>query len=138
MSDLVRISLSIEKQLFDKLQRLIEQSGYKNRSEYVRDLVRDQLVQEEWRQDGEVVGTITLIYNHHVRELSGKLTHLQHDFHSAILASTHVHLDKHMCAETILVKGRAELIRKLADGLRQQKGVFHAAVSVSATGAEFE
>ena len=137
MSDLVRLSFSVEKALYDKLEDLVAESGYQNRSEYIRDLIRDRLIQQEWDRDEEVIGTITLIYDHHRRLLSEKLTDLQHGHVGSILASTHVHLDAHICAEVIIVKGRAREARQVADELRQQKGVFHAELSVGSTGRQF-
>jgi CopG family nickel-responsive transcriptional regulator len=134
MSDLVRLSLSLEKPLFDKLERLVRQRGYANRSEFVRDMIRQNLVQTEWQRDQEVIGTITLVYDHHRRQLSEKLTSLQHHHHGAVLATTHVHLTEHLCAEMILIRGRASLIRKLADQIHQQKGVLHAELSMTSTG----
>jgi CopG family nickel-responsive transcriptional regulator len=134
MSELVRMSVSIEKPLFRNLERMIRGSRYTNRSEFLRDLIRERLVEEEWQHDREVVATITLVYDHHVRLLNRKLTDLQHDHHGRILASTHVHLDKHMCAEMIMLKGRAGEIKQIGDLLRQQKGVFHAGLSMSSTG----
>jgi CopG family nickel-responsive transcriptional regulator len=136
MSDLVRMSLSIEKALLDRLEGMAGASGYTNRSEFIRGLIRDRLVQEEWAKDREAVGTITLVYDHHTRELSRKLTGLQHRHHGAILATTHVHLDDDICVEMVLVKGRASHIRKVADLLRQQKGVLHMALSMSSTGQQ--
>jgi len=79
MSKVVRLSLSIEKPLYDQLERLVKKSGYRNRSEFVRDMVRERLVQNEWEKDQEVLGTITLIYDHHRHQLSEKLVSLQHD-----------------------------------------------------------
>ncbi|MCF7855501.1 MAG: nickel-responsive transcriptional regulator NikR [Candidatus Pacebacteria bacterium] len=134
MSDLVRLSFSIEKPLYAQLEKMVAESAYENRSEFIRDLIRNRLVTEEWDADKEVVGTITLIYDHHRRMLSERLTDLQHHHHEAILASTHVHLDPHMCAEVIIVKGNAGLVKRIADELRQQKGVLHAELSVGSTG----
>jgi len=136
MSDLVRTSVSIERPLLNRLEKMIRGSRYTNRSEFIRDMIRERLVQQEWERDQEVVGTITLIYDHHVRLLNEKLTDLQHDHHGTILATTHVHLDKHMCAEMIMLQGRAGEIRRVADLLRQQKGVFHASLSISSTGTK--
>lgn len=134
MSELVRLSFSIDKSLNDKLEDLVRQSGYDNRSEFLRDLIRTRLVGREWDEGQRVVGTITLVYDHHRRELSKRLTHLQHQHHEAILASTHVHLDPHLCAEVIIVKDRAGQVKHIADELRRQKGVLHAELSVATTG----
>ncbi len=134
MSSLVRFSLSLEKTLLDRLETLVKRSRCDNRSEFVRDMIRNRLVEHEWREGGEVVGTITLVYDHHKRELNNKLISLQHHHHDMIMATTHVHLDEHMCAEMILAKGAAEEISSLADELRQQKGILHAALSLSSTG----
>ena len=134
MSKLVRFGVSIERALLQRLNRMVKASRYTNRSEFIRDMIRDRLVRQEWKRDQEVIGTVTLIYNHHFRLLSEKLTDLQHDHHSAILATTHVHLDKHICAEMILIKSWAGQIQAIADLLRQQKGVLHAALSMGSTG----
>jgi CopG family nickel-responsive transcriptional regulator len=134
MSDLVRLSFSIEKPLYEQLERLVKRSGYTNRSEFVRDMIRGQLVEGQWAEDREVLATVTLVYDHHSRRLSEKLTDLQHQFHRAVLVTTHVHLSKHLCAEVILVQGKASDARQLADLLRQQKGVLHAELSMSSTG----
>ena len=91
---LVRLSLSIEETLFKKLEKIVRLSGYQNRSEFVRDMIRDRLVETEWEKgDTPVLCAITIVYNHHKRELSEKLTELQHRHHEIVLAATHVHLD---------------------------------------------
>lgn len=136
MSDLVRLSFSIERPLYDKLEQLVSASGYDNRSEFLRDLIRERLIGKEWEADREVVGTVTLIYDHHRRMLSEKLTELQHHHHDEILASTHVHLDAHMCAEVIIVKGRAANVKHIADELGRQRGVLHSELSVGSTGRD--
>ncbi len=136
MSDLVRLSFSIERPLYDKLEQLVSASGYDNRSEFLRDLIRERLIGKEWEADREVVGTVTLIYDHHRRMLSEKLTELQHHHHDEILASTHVHLDAHMCAEVIIVKGRAANVKHIADELGRQRGVLHSELSVGITGRD--
>lgn len=134
MTDLARLSFTIENDLLKRLAALMRSAGYRNRSEFIRDLIRARLVEEEWKKDQEALGTITLLYNHEVRRLSAKLTSLQHHHHDAVLATTHVHLDKRLCAEMIMVKGRPRAIEEMAELLRQQKGVLHAAVSMSSTG----
>ena len=96
MADLVRVSLSIEEPLLEKLERMRKAQRYTNRSEFIRDMIRDRLVEQEWERDQDVVGTVTLVYDHHHRQLSEKLTHLQHHHHELVLATTHVHLNKDM------------------------------------------
>jgi CopG family nickel-responsive transcriptional regulator len=134
MNRLIRMSLSIERSLVDKLERLVRKSGYSSRSEFVRDLIRDRLVEREWDRDATVLGSITLIFNHHQHHLSERLTGLQHDHHHEILCTTHVHLDHDLCAESLLVRGKASRIKKIADALRGQKGVLHASLSLSSIG----
>ena len=134
MAGVARLSFSIERPLLERLERLIQDGGYGNRSEFIRDLIRDRLVEKEWERNEEAVGTITLIYDHHTRGLSDRLTDLQHHHHQVILATTHIHLDDARCAEVTVVKGRARAIQDLADLLRRQKGVLHATLSVSSTG----
>lgn len=134
MSDLERVSFSIETDLLKKMERLLKLGRYKNRSEYIRDLIRDRLVEEEWERDDEALGTVTMIYDHDRKSLGDKLTALQHEHHHAVLATTHIHLDHHLCAEMIMVRGRASMIRQLADQMGQQKGVLHAKLTMSSTG----
>jgi CopG family nickel-responsive transcriptional regulator len=136
MTDLVRLSFSIEKPLHDRLEDMVQRLHYENRSEFIRDLIRSRLVEKEWEGNQEAVATITLVYDHHVRRLSDKLMDLQHHHFRNILAVTHVHLDEHRCAEAIMVRGRANAIREIAGLLQQQKGVLHAAVSMSTTGKQ--
>ena len=134
MSTLARLSFSLEQPLLDRLEKLLKESRYENRSEFIRDMIRGQLVEKEWERNEEALGTVTLLYDHHMRQLSDRLMDLQHEYHDAVLATTHVHLDHELCAETIMVRGRAERIRRLADLLRRQKGVLHATLSMSSTG----
>ncbi|MFH0938653.1 MAG: nickel-responsive transcriptional regulator NikR [Planctomycetota bacterium] len=134
MTDLVRMSFSIEKPLYDKLEKLIKESRYINRSEFIRDMIREQLVVKQWKTDEEALGTVTLVYDHHLRHLGEKLTSVQHHHHEQILATTHVHLDHDLCAEIIIIRGSVSSIQHIADELRQQKGILHAALSMSTTG----
>jgi CopG family nickel-responsive transcriptional regulator len=136
VADLERLSFSLERPLLERLEKLREEAGYGNRSEFLRDMIRGRLVDRAWELDEEAVGTITLVYDHHARGLNEKLTDLQHDHHEVILATTHCHLDHHHCVEVILVRGRAGRLRAIADGLQRQKGVLHGGLSMSATGKE--
>jgi CopG family nickel-responsive transcriptional regulator len=136
VADLERLSFSLERPLLERLEKLREEAGYGNRSEFLRDMIRGRLVDRAWELDEEAVGTITLVYDHHARGLNEKLTSLQHDHHEVVLATTHVHLDHHHCVEVILVRGRAGTLRSIADGLKRQKGVLHGGLSMSSTGKE--
>ncbi len=134
MSELVRVSLSIPKSLFDRLEEMVISSGYGNRSEFVRDLIRDHLVTQEWESNEVLLGTLSLLYDHHTRGLTERLIHQQHHFPGKVLATTHVHLDEHLCAEMIMVRGRSKDIKTLADRLQREKGVLHAKLAASSTG----
>ncbi|MBN1780477.1 nickel-responsive transcriptional regulator NikR [bacterium] len=135
MSSLTRFGISMDSRLLERFDAYIGEHGYANRSEAVRDLVRDRLVQKSWEEDdAETVGTITLIYDHHQRELTEKLTAQQHDSHHAILSAMHVHLDHHNCLEVLAVRGRASEIRHISDRLLSIKGVKHGKLVMTATG----
>jgi CopG family nickel-responsive transcriptional regulator len=136
MPGLVRLSITMEKPLYAKLEQLLQETQYGNRSEFVRDLVRARLVEEQWKGSEEALGTITLIYNHDQRNLSAKLTATQHHHHHLVLATTHVHLDHHNCAEMIMCKGSARDIEEMAAALGREKGVLHANLSISSTGRQ--
>jgi CopG family nickel-responsive transcriptional regulator len=136
MSDLVRTSIAMERELHDQLEDLLASGPFENRSEFFREMVRDRLVQQQWARDEEVLGTVTVVYDHNSRELSNKLVSLQHEVHSMILASTHVHLNHDLCAEVIIAKGTASAIQHFVDLVSQQRGVLHAALSMSTTGAQ--
>lgn len=131
-----RLSLSMERSLLARLDALARKAGYANRSKFVADLVRERLVEAAWAADREAVGTLTLIYDHRRRRLSERLVAEQHHHHGEVLAVTHVHLDARTCVEAILIRGRAGAIRRLADRLRREKGVLHAALALGAPGRE--
>ena len=135
MSALSRIGVAIDSGLLDKFDKLIGRRGYTNRSEAFRDLIRDELVEEAWESpDAQVVGTVTLVYDHHVRLLSEKLTGIQHDFHHSILSTLHVHLDHDNCLEVVIMKGRSGEIRHLADHMLAMRGVKHGKLVLTTTG----
>jgi len=133
MPHVVRFGVSLEEPLLAQWDTLVKKKGYTNRSEALRDLIRSELVGQEWVEGKEVVGSVTLVYDHHKRELVRKLTSLQHDFGGVILASQHIHIDHHHCLEIIAVKGSPGRIRELSDALRGTKGVKHGALSMSTT-----
>jgi len=137
MSELSRIGVAIDSDLLAKFDRLISRRGYTNRSEAFRDLIRDELVEQTWESpDSPVVGTVTLVYDHHVRLLSEKLTEIQHGFHRSILSTLHVHLDHNLCLEVIVIRGKAGEVRKVADTLISTKGVKHGRLTMTGSGAE--
>jgi len=137
MSGLIRFGVSLEQRLLTQFDGLLQKKGYGSRSEAIRDLIREDLVKDEWeRQDGEAAGAIVLIYDHHHRQLLEKITDIQHDRQGLIISTQHVHLDHHNCLEIIAVKGRAREIKNLADSLRALKGVKHGALSLSTTGKD--
>lgn len=126
MSDLSRIGVAIQSDLLERFDRFISKQGYTNRSEAFRDLIRDRLVTDAVEaSDAVVVGTITLIYDHHARLLPEKLADLQHASHDLIISTTHVHLDHHTCLEVVVVKGESKRVQKLSDTLISAKGVQH-------------
>jgi CopG family nickel-responsive transcriptional regulator len=138
MSELVRFGVSLEKSLLDRFDLLIREKQYTNRSEALRDMIRRELVQREWQGGSYVAGAITLIYDHHKRDVMSKVTDTQHMFQEAIISTQHIHLDHHNCLEIVAARGKAEEVQKLADALRSIKGVRHATLSMSSTGREIE
>jgi CopG family transcriptional regulator, nickel-responsive regulator len=125
MSDLVRFGVSIPRPLLEAFDQLIESKGYPNRSEAIRDLVRDALSEARWEAQGEGAGGIVLVYDHHKKELTDRLVEIQHDALDLVVSTLHVHLDHHRCLEVIVVRGPAERIGRLADRLRSLKGVIY-------------
>lgn len=139
MSELARIGVAIDSDLLEKFDHLIGKRGYTNRSEAFRDLIRDELVEHRWESpESQVVGTITLVYDHHVRQLSDRLIDMQHDHHHSILSTLHVHLDHDNCLEVIVVKGKAEQVKTLADALITTKGVKHGRLTITTSGADLK
>jgi CopG family nickel-responsive transcriptional regulator len=134
MGELVRFGVSIDDELLERFDRQITQKGYTNRSEAIRDLIRDDLVTEEWARNEETVGTITIVYDHHTRELSETLTHLQHSFEGRIMSVLHVHLDHHNCLEVLVVGGRSQRLKAFADRLVGTRGVKHGKLTMTTTG----
>jgi CopG family nickel-responsive transcriptional regulator len=136
MSELVRFGVSLEKTLLDRFDALIRGRGYTNRSEALRDLIRQELVRLAWEKGQEVAGAIILNYDHHQRDMLAKITDIQHDHQDIILSTQHIHLDHHACLEIVAVRGRAEAVEGLAHALRSVKGVKHGTLSMSGTGRE--
>lgn len=123
MKPLSRTGISIESELLSQFDRLIADRGYENRSEALRDLIRESLVSEAADNNEVVVGTLTMVYDHHRPNLTQKLTEAQHHSHGKVLAATHVHLDDDYCLEVIIMKGRNKEIKSLADRMLSMRGV---------------
>jgi len=137
MSELSRIGVAIDAGLLDRFDRLIAERGYTNRSEAFRDMIREELVEQSWESpESHVVGTVTLVYDHHARLLGEKLTGIQHEYHRSVLSTLHVHLDHDLCLEVIVIRGRAGAVRTLADTLISTKGVKHGRLTLTTAGAE--
>lgn len=134
MGTLTRFSVAVDGDLLRRFLRLGRERGWRNRSEALRDIMRESLVRDEWARDDEIVGTITIVYDHHKRELTERLTGAQHDHHDAILSAMHVHLDHDNCLEVIAVRGKASVVRRIADRLIGMKGVKHGKLAATTTG----
>lgn len=138
MTDLVRFGIAMERDLLEKLDGLVEKLRLPNRSEAIRDLVRHKLDEDAWERDAHVCVTITLVYDHHVRELTERLNEAQHDHGDHIISTLHVHLDHHHCMEVIAARGPAAELKRMSDRLLGTKGVLTGgvvAVSIQASGA---
>ncbi|MFB6214263.1 MAG: nickel-responsive transcriptional regulator NikR, partial [Candidatus Bipolaricaulia bacterium] len=122
--------------LLKRFDRMIEERSYDNRSEAIRDMIRDRLVEREWVEDDEVMGVVTLLYDHHKRNLSDKLTHRQHHFHDLIVSTTHLHVDQDNCLELIAVQGKGREVKEVADKLISTKGVVHGKLLATSRGTE--
>jgi CopG family nickel-responsive transcriptional regulator len=134
---LTRFGLAMDARLLSALDGWVARRAYRNRSEAIRDLVRRGLVDEAWRVGTrETVATITLVYDHHTRLLSGRLTSTQHRHYGEIISALHVHLDHDHCLEVLVVRGKPRTIQGLADRLIATRGVKFGRLSVASTGRD--
>ena len=136
MSELVRFGVSLEEGLLKRFDDLIHRRKYTNRSEALRDMIRQELLKQEWEEGGEVAGAITFIYDHHTRELLSKITDIQHDSQEVIISTSHIHLNHNYCLEIVAVRGVVKKVLKLSDSLRAIKGVRHCALSMTGSAEE--
>jgi CopG family nickel-responsive transcriptional regulator len=136
MSELVRFSVAVPEDLLMQIDNLVARRGLaKNRSEVIRDLIRDALVDEEWDDPlQEIVGTLTIVFDHHTSDLQNKLDQIQHAHHQMIISAMHIHLDAHNCLETIVLRGRSDAIRTIAESILGVKGVKHGRLTTTTTG----
>jgi CopG family nickel-responsive transcriptional regulator len=138
MAELSRTGISLEQDLLAGFDKLIARRGYRNRSEALRDLIREALSSDVIDSNKPVVGTLTLVYDHHVPNLSQKLTEMQHHGGTMVLAATHVHLDDHYCLEVIIMKGRSKEIKDMADRMLAMRGVGLGKLVLTNSGAAFK
>ncbi|MGP8153880.1 MAG: nickel-responsive transcriptional regulator NikR [Smithella sp.] len=134
MSKLVRFGVSLDENLLGKFDIHIKKHKYTNRSEAIRDLIREELIKKEWTENKDVTGAITLVYDHHTRELVTKVLDIQHDYHACILSTQHIHLDHHNCFEIIVTKGNSKAIEELYQRLKSVKSVKHAGFMMATKG----
>jgi len=139
MDRITRFGVSLETDLLEKFDSLIEKTGYSSRSEAIRDLIRERLVSEEWKdEEKETVGILGLVYSHEMRELTETLTKIQHQYVNIIVSSIHIHLDHHNCLEIVVLRGKSSLIKKIADELMSTRSVKHGKLIMTTTGSEIE
>ncbi|MBN1477478.1 nickel-responsive transcriptional regulator NikR [Candidatus Sumerlaeota bacterium] len=135
MTELVRVGISLPDDLLRRFDRRIADHGYTNRSEAIRDMIRERLVTDEWSDDrDEVAGTFTLVYDHHQGELVSRMLSIQHDHEGAVISTLHVHLDHDNCLEVLVLRGPAHRLRALTDELRALRGVKHTTLAMTSTG----
>lgn len=135
MAETIRFGVSLNSKLLDGFDKIINSRGYSNRSEAIRDLIRDKIVENEWKGgNDETVGTINIVYDHHTRVLQKVLTELQHNYHKHIISTTHVHMDHDNCLEIIVVRGKPLKIKEIADRIISTKGVKFGKMTVATTG----
>ncbi len=137
LSDLVRFGVSIEENLLEKYDEIIADS-YDNRSEAIRDLIRDRIVQERKRSsEEEVMGSLTLLFNHHQRELTEKMLKIQHDYPHIFKSNLHMHVNHDYCLEVIIMQGKAHILREAGNRLIGLRGVQHGKLTITSTGEDF-
>lgn len=136
MSGLVRFGISLDEGLLKKFDEHIRTRNYSNRSEAIRDLIREDLVRREWRENKEVTGAITVVYDHHTRALVNRVLDLQHDYHDQIISTQHIHLDHDNCLEIIVTRGQAKEVEALFGKLKSLKGIKHAGISMTTAGSD--
>ena len=137
MGKLERFGVSMPQALAQAFDRVIREKGYTNRSEAIRDIIRNYLVEEQWTaHEGEGLGTVTLVYDHHAHDLAEVLTELQHAHHACVVCSQHVHLDEHNCLETIVLRGSPVQVHHLAETFIGTRGVKHGRLVCTTTGRD--
>jgi CopG family transcriptional regulator, nickel-responsive regulator len=135
MEQVTRFGVSVPGDLLEKFDSYIEAKKYTNRSEAIRDLIRTALAADEWQNvTGEVMGSISMVFDHHTRDLNDRISHLQHNYFKNIVSTTHVHIDAHNCLEVVIVRGKPKVIQEIADRLISARGVKLGKVALLSTG----
>lgn len=139
MDKVTRFGVSLESQLLTQFDALLRKIGYKNRSEAIRDLIRDRLVKQEWEEENkEIIGIMSVVFNHEKREVTEILNHIQHQHIGAIISSTHIHLDSHNCLEVIILRGKSRVIEKISNQLKSTRNVKHGELIKTTVGKDLE
>ncbi|HSG28102.1 MAG TPA: nickel-responsive transcriptional regulator NikR [Candidatus Krumholzibacterium sp.] len=134
MSGLIRFSVSIDEDLLTRFDDQIRKTGYPTRSKAIADLIRDDLVSDQWQGGRDVAAAFVIVYDHHRRNLSNRLTHIQHEHHDLIISTQHIHLDHYNCLEIVVVRGAPERVSALANKLKATKGVKYSSLAAASTG----
>jgi CopG family nickel-responsive transcriptional regulator len=133
----IRFGISLDSDLLEKFDRLCQERNYPTRSEAIRDLIRNELVQEEWQdQNQEVAGTLTLVYDHHQSDLAQKMIEIQHSALEVIISTLHVHIDHRNCMEVLVLKGAVRDVNDISRRLTSTRGIKHGKLSLSTTGKD--
>ena len=137
MGKTIRFGVSLDMDLLSRFDQLCDEKSYQTRSEAIRDLIRNALIQKEWEDDDqETMGVLSLVYDHHQSDLSQKLTEIQHQALDVVLTSMHIHLDHHNCLEVLILRGPGRIIRETSEKLISTKGVKHGKVNLTTTGRD--
>lgn len=129
-----RVGVSFEPRLLNKFDTLLKKRGYTNRSEAIRDLIRKEIIESEIKdEEGEVIGTLTIIYDHEIGNITNKLLHLQHHHHDEITFTTHIHIDERTCLEIVVIRGQLSQVKKFSENIKALKGVKHGQLSITKT-----
>ncbi len=129
-----RVGVSFEPKLLSKFDTLLKKRGYTNRSEAIRDLIRKEIIESEMKEeDAEVIGTLTIIYDHEIGNITNKLLHLQHHHHEEITFTTHIHVDERTCLEIVVIRGQLSRVKKFSENIKALKGVKHGQLAITKT-----
>jgi len=135
MATVERFGVSIEEELLTWFDARVAEKGYTSRSEAIRNLIRQEMVKDEWdNPEAEVIGTVTIVYEHHLHELANVMAEVQHQYHDCIVCSTHIHMDAHNCLEVVIVRGSGDKVKAIAQSLISTRGVKHGQLVCTTTG----